>query len=591
MLVFTFASSVAIMLKEMLSSQSLVLIVLFLHHQFFLTGSLPCHPLLVTGDGGCACPNGEGTAFGGRVLCRVHCSNDTGCHAVAETIFSTCVTLDRNTSRVVAGLCPLISPYQGFHSLPDDLNELDNTVCQISYHTGTLCGSCMTNYSLNANSFFFHCLLTEKCKHNWLMYLASFLLLTLMFFLLVIFQPQLVSPQYNAVILAAQMIALPTNLQNFRYGMQVHFPYKFVHLATDVIVFLYTIWNFDSIHHAVPDTHLCVPNIQYALLIRYLPAIFSLLLILLLYICIELHAHNCRVVVCLWKPFAKCFSKLRRRVNQQASVIYTFATFLLLAYSNIVYTSMYLLLPTGLYDIDGKLQRLVLYYDGTIDYFSSNHAPFSYIALGFAIIALLPLVILLVYQLRIVHKCLGACKLRRPGLVAFLEAFQGHFRDGTDGGRDLRFLAALYFFNRLVMALLRILNGTFYIVSLCYSVGMAFLFLILKPYKKWSHNVTEGSVFLYLTIMAGLNLFLKMAFFHIPTQFAAGVIIYFFLSLLPAVYLAIVITKKLLCCLRSCSTGSRCGYRRLRDEDEKDKHIGRCLERPLLVQARDDRHQ
>ena len=139
-------------LKEMLSSQPVLLVLLCLHHQFSLTDCLPCHSLLVTSDG-CACPNGEGPAFGGLVLCSVHCTNDTGCSVVAKTAFSACVTRDHNTSRVVAGLCPLfnIGPTLSFLSLPDDLDELES-LCQSFDHTGTLCGSCMANYSLDANS-------------------------------------------------------------------------------------------------------------------------------------------------------------------------------------------------------------------------------------------------------------------------------------------------------------------------------------------------------------------------------------------------------------------------------------------------------
>ena len=86
--------------------------------------------------------------------------------------------------------------------------------------------------------------------------------------------------------------------------------------------------------------------------------------------------------------------------------------------------------------------------------------------------------------------------------------------------------------------------------------------------------------------MTGLKLFLKLALFRLPTQFAAGVVLYYLLSLFPAVYFAVVITKKLLCSLKSCCTGSRRGYRRLRDEDE-----GRRLEVSMLDQAREDRHQ
>ena len=124
----------------------------------------------------------------------------------------------------------------------------------------------------------------------------------------------------------------------------------------------------------------------------YLPAIYILTLALELYVAIKLHANNCVIVVKLWNPFARCFSRLRRQVNPQASVIYAFAIFLLLAYSSIVQTSMYLLLPTGVYNINGTLLRLVMLFDGTgtIDYFFHDHTHFCYIALLLMVTALLP---------------------------------------------------------------------------------------------------------------------------------------------------------------------------------------------------------
>ena len=82
------------------------------------------------------------------------------------------------------------------------------------------------------------------------------------------------------------------------------------------------------------------------------------------------------------------------------------------------------------------------------------------------------------YQLGIVHRCLETCHLRRSGLVTLLEAFQGHFRDGTNEGKDFRFLAVLYFTNRLVPILLAMLSKMYYsayLASIAVTVCMVTL--------------------------------------------------------------------------------------------------------------------
>ena len=51
---------------------------------------------------------------------------------------------------------------------------------------------------------------------SWLLYIAFYLSMILMLIIVVIFQPQLISPKFNAVILAAQLMVLPSNLHMLR---------------------------------------------------------------------------------------------------------------------------------------------------------------------------------------------------------------------------------------------------------------------------------------------------------------------------------------------------------------------------------------
>ena len=66
-------------------------------------------------------------------------------------------------------------------------------------------------------------------------------------------------------------------------------------------------------------------------------------MILILFICVfvELYSSNFKLIVMLWKPFHKCFVRVRRSWDPKASMINAFATFLLLLFSKLLYVSCF----------------------------------------------------------------------------------------------------------------------------------------------------------------------------------------------------------------------------------------------------------
>ena len=67
------------------------------------------------------------------------------------------------------------------------------------------------------------------------------------------------------------------------------------------------------------------------------------------------------------------------------------------------------------------------------------------------IFVLLPPVAMILYPFKCVQRCLTRCRLHRPALVAFMDAFQGCYKDGTNGTRDLRFFSAVYWFVQIIL--------------------------------------------------------------------------------------------------------------------------------------------
>ena len=152
-----------------------------------------------------------------------------------------------------------------------------------------------------------------------------------------------------------------------------------------------------------------------------------------------MHDRDFRFVVCwMWKPFRKCFSRMRRQLNPTASLINAFATFLHLSYSKFLVTSLLLTTPITLWNKTGHHVSTVLLYDGSVEYLKSiDHKCLFTLAISVLIVFItLPPIFLLLYPTRKFHIVLKAMKCNVVGLTAFTDCFQGCYKDGSNGNRD-----------------------------------------------------------------------------------------------------------------------------------------------------------
>ena len=162
----------------MLCSLLLFLTLTVFHHSqaHLMNDSTACLPLLVKDNGECACLDGKGTALGGLVCCSAICNSESeGCSVAGEIVYPACVSYDKDTSLVVAGFCPA-ALWKNFHRLTLPYND---SVCDPSNRTGTLCGSCMANKSVvRTNSEELRRAPDSECHHfcSWLLYIASYLI-------------------------------------------------------------------------------------------------------------------------------------------------------------------------------------------------------------------------------------------------------------------------------------------------------------------------------------------------------------------------------------------------------------------------------
>ena len=512
-----------------------------------------CPPGLSREGGECVCElPAEELLFGGLV----HCDN---CTKTSYLIRGNCVTLDsKNNTTLVAGTCFVAS-----YNIPNyqelyNVSGLDHVICGDT-RKGTLCGQCKKEYRIDMNSYTFDCVRPENCiKLSWLYYLLSqFGFLNGFLLLVLILRPNLTSPKYASFLLITQIIALPVNIKTVstRVTHTSHSgTYPITNTLGEVLLGLYQCWNLDFFTNFLPP--FCLPqrmNTLPTITLQYVKAVYPLLLIVVVYLVME-YSDRCaccqRVLSLLWTPIDRCSHWIngRSQSSYRPSVVSVFATFLLLSYTKFVSTSVFLLLPVPLYNATGHIVRFVLFFDGTMDYLSLEHLPYAVLAVSVMVVfAGVPATVLLCFQFQAFQKCLEKCKLRRNSLVTFVELFQGHFRDPTDGGRDFRFVAGLYFIFCLVMIALRCLETVWYLtITLVYTVCVVIgaFFLSVKPYKQSKYNILDGAAFYYGAVTQIIYLQALSA-----KSFTTDKILAFVLFLLPAAYISVLVCKWFVCFL------------------------------------------
>ena len=410
--------------------------------------------------------------------------------------FGYCMTYNNTTGNTEHGACPYIGQYNTTHiedtfyiQLPSNVSLLNEFMCGPLNREGALCGRCKDGYGIVLYSYTLQC---SKCwghGYGWVLYYFLELFpITVMYFLVVIFHIRATSSPLSALVFMSQIVVYTIRL-NVPFHMYIEneltgIPY----VVLKALLVLCGIWSLDFFRSVIPP--FCVSsNIKtiHALALEYLVAFYPIFLVLITYLCIKLHDNNFRPVVWLWKPFHEHFVHLRRRWDSTASIINGFTTFLLLAFSKILFVSFTLLHTFPLtYNIRNKC---FLYYDSTVECHTQEYTIFSAIAYCVLLIFIIcPTILLILYPTRLFRKCVLCCKFRRwHALHMFVESFQGQYKDGTNGTCDFRMVSASFLILRILILALFLnhhrlparteeMQGAFFACASC-------IYAITKPYK------------------------------------------------------------------------------------------------------------
>ena len=89
-------------------------------------------------------------------------------------------------------------------------------------------------------------------------------------------------------------------------------------LLFKIFVVFYGIWSLELFNYLVPP--FCISeNVRliHVAFLGYTSVAYQVLLIVVTWICIELHSRNLKLMVWLWRPFSNCFGKLQRKWDSE----------------------------------------------------------------------------------------------------------------------------------------------------------------------------------------------------------------------------------------------------------------------------------
>ena len=448
----------------------------------------------------CSCGSGHSDA--------VACDNRQLISAVIDCY---CVTYDNKSQSTFAGLCFYncvngnLLKKNGLATTPLPKRPealLNSSICNFFNRAGLLCGECKDGspFVLSYNLSCVKC--PDGHKNWWKFILAGFVPLTFFYFFVVFFNINVTTSRLHGVVWFSQTVSIPALVRLILLAVNNEYPQ--FHTIAKVFPVFYSFWNFDFFRSIIPDICLNITTLQ-ALALDYLVALYPFVLIIVSYFAIELYDKKIPCIVTIWRPFRTVFTSFRKSFDVRTSIIDSFATFFFLSYVKVMSVTNDLLARTQIYQLGSNQSTFGLYYSPTIYYFGDEHFPYAILALTIlTVFVCVPTLVLVLYPFRFFQTFLSYCPLNWHFLHAFVDSFQGCYKDGTElGTSDCRWFAV---FTLLIQPLQFLIYAlTLSMMFFVYAVILLTVYLIvlvnIQPYKKTAirYPSTDQVFFILLT--------------------------------------------------------------------------------------------
>ena len=437
-----------------------------------------------------------------------------------------CLTWDERADSVYASYCLFIpmdhkACKRSHYEISINMSgpELNKWMCSRLNRQGAQCKQCISGYGPAALSDGVSCADCSKRKYWWILNLSLQLLcLTILFVVVTVLQIKGTASPWNIIITYSQLVV---NAVTYDVYLRNHIECFIGKKASLLLITSLGILNLDFFRLIIPP--LCISSSLKridTLFFDYIIALYPILITVLLCALIELHDHNCKVVVIASIPLRRLYHCFHTRWDPKRSTLSTFATFLLMSYSKLLFVSCNFLIAVQSYTCSSTGEVMsnstVLLYDPNIQYFKSHHTPYIIIALIMIVLfILIPPLLLLFYPTRLFRKLLTCCGFRRWDILhMIMDTFQGWYKDGTEGTYDYRSLSALYMLLRValvgeyltVIALSPRSHGDLkWFITGSFHLLLGTCFLMSKPYKKKWMNIADALVLLLIGFYCCMN--------------------------------------------------------------------------------------
>ena len=401
---------------------------------------------------------------------KIKCSNQG-----PLLIIGYCATYNEETRLLSITNCPYFQQngyninitIPGYIKLPRNLSQLNDYMCGPLNRKGVVCSECADGFGPSVTSFGYEC---ANCTNVWygvpLFLVVEFVPITLFYLIILVFQISVTSAPMPCFVMYAQGVVIALGMCNGNDTLRevIYAEKGNIGLDMKIIGTIYGVLNLDFFDLILPpfcvSEHVKTIHLVFS---GYILVFYPIVLMFLTWVCIELHGRNFRPLVWLWRPFHRCFVRLRRGWDTKSDIIDVFATFFFLSYSkSLLQTFMFLTIKhIRSYNESGVSTEV--YRRTAIDLsvtFGSNYH-YSYLIpaiLCFIVYNIVPLLLLTFYPFKVFRSFLSKCRLNFIAINIFVEKVNSCYRDGLDGGRDMRSFSGFYLLLRMLVGLVGLLT-------------------------------------------------------------------------------------------------------------------------------------
>ena len=414
--------------------------------------------------------------------------------------FGYCMSTNSDSDMtVVIGKCPYIHPLAGDKDIPLPPNmtasEVNGYMCGEMNRTGRLCGRCENGTGPSVFSPDLKCVRCLDSSYGWAVYLAvEFIPITVFVLLIVLFRIKICSGFLNALVFFCNITSAGLFIDQTHYRMI--WSSNFDVFLISLFFSMYNIFSLRFFQNFLPP--LCIDEGMTNLgviALQYVAPIYPFILLLVIYKLVCLHEQNFKPLVIIWRPFGAIYSRFYERSNLQDTLVDASSLFVL-AYFSIALTSSTIFRKTDIFSIKGDLvnSSTVFFMDGSSVYVPSN--VFFLLAVFICVsFILFPTVLMFVFPAKTFQKCLNLLGLKCLPLHLLMDAFQGCYKNGTDGARNYRYFAGIYLVFRLM-----VFTRDFFDYYFIFLVIFSLLFALFRPYKRQRFNFVDCFLLAFLAL-------------------------------------------------------------------------------------------